>query len=183
VADVQWDSKLADEREDNRMVEINDASAPEPLLLTRNEYLYFIDRALDGMAAILAELGDERANQRPDLPRANTPFAIVTHCLGVAEYWAGHLVAGRTVVRDRDAEFTAAGAVNDLLRRLEAAKRQLRSDVALADPRGALRESPPPAYLATRPDITQGAALQHVYEELARHHGHLEITRDLLEGP
>jgi len=162
------------------MVEINDDPIPVPMLITADEYLYFIDRALDGLAAILADLGDELANRRPDLPGANTPYAIVTHCLGVTEYWGGHLVAGRAVVRDRDAEFTASGPVSPLLQRLEAAKRQLRADVIAADPRAAMRHRPPEAYLATRPDMTQGAALQHVYEELSRHHGHLEITRDLL---
>jgi len=157
-------------------------SSPVPMLLTGDEYLYFAGRALDGMAAILTELGDGLANQRPEVPGANTAYAIVTHCLGVAEYWAGHLVAGRTVVRDRDAEFTASGPVDRLLQRVETAKRQLRSDLASADPRSALRHPPPEAYLVTRADMTQGAALQHVYEELARHHGQLEITRDLLQG-
>jgi len=29
---------------------------------------------------------------------------------------------------------------------------------------------------------TQGAVLIHVYEELAQHHGQMEITRDVLVG-
>jgi hypothetical protein len=33
-----------------------------------------------------------------------------------------------------------------------------------------------------RPDLSQGAALQHVYEELAQHRGQLEITADLLRS-
>jgi hypothetical protein len=150
------------------------------MIATREEYLYFTDRALDGMAAIVAELGDELANRRPDMPGANTPYAILNHCLGVTEYWAGHLVAGRVVARDRDAEFTSSGPVNDLLQRVEMAKQRLRADVGAADPEAPLRETPPPAYLATRPDLSQGAALLHVYEELAQHHGQLELTRDLL---
>lgn len=150
------------------------------MIVTGEEYLYFTDRALDGMAAIVAELGDELANRRPDLPGANTPYAILNHCLGVAEYWAGHLVAGRVVARDRDAEFTASGPVSDLLQRVEVAKQQLRADVGAADPGAPMHDTPAPAYLATRPDLSQGAALLHVYEELAQHHGQLELTRDLL---
>lgn len=149
-------------------------------MISDMEYLHFVDRALDGMAAILAELGDERANRRPELPGANSPYAIVTHCLGVMEYWAGHLVAGRTVRRDRDAEFTAAGPVNKLLDRIPEAKRQLRADLAAADPDAPLRHDPPPHYHSLGRELTQGGALLHVYEELAQHHGHLEITRDLL---
>jgi hypothetical protein len=98
----------------------------------------------------------------------------------VVEFWTGHLVAGRHVDRDRPAEFTASGPVSELGGRIDAAKRQLRHDLAAAEPATALRYEPPEEYLATRPDLTQGGALLHVYEELAQHHGHLEITRDLL---
>lgn len=150
------------------------------MMLSDEEYLYFADRALDGMAAILTSLGDEAANARPDLPGANSPYAIVTHCLGVLEYWAGHLVAGREVHRDREAEFTASGSVRELLSRIDAAKQQLRRDLAAADFRAPLRGEVPPRYADAVAGRTQAAALQHVYEELAQHHGHLELTRDLL---
>ncbi|PXY22904.1 hypothetical protein BAY60_20460 [Prauserella muralis] len=149
-------------------------------MLTEEQYLYFTDRALDGMAEVLTGLGDDLANTRPGLPGANSPYAIVTHCLGVAEYWAGHLVAGRTVHRDRDAEFTATGPVEELVRRVAAAKAQLRADVAAADAAAPLRHEPPPAYRDAVPGTTQAGALQHVYEELAQHRGHLELTRDVL---
>ena len=149
-------------------------------MVSDEEYLYFVDRALDGMAAILVELGDAAANVAPDLPGANSSYAIVTHCLGVLEYWAGHLVAGRPVQRDRPAEFTASGAVAALVARVEAAKRQLRADVGHAEPAAPLRHDPPADYLATRAELTQGGALLHVYEELAQHHGQLEITRDVI---
>lgn len=147
-------------------------------MITSDEYLYFAHGALDGMADVLRELGDDLANVRPDLPGANSAYAIVTHCLGVTEYWAGHVVAGRTVRRDRPAEFTAAGPIGDLIARVEMAKRQLGEDVAVADPAAAPRHEPPKD--ATKPDLTQGAALLHVYEELSQHLGQLEITRDVV---
>lgn len=149
-------------------------------MLISDDYLYFANRALDGMAEILTALGDDLANRRPALPGANSPYAIVTHCLGVLDYWVGFLVVGRPVERDRDAEFSTSGPVNELLARVRAAKGQLQADLAVADPGAALRAEPPSAYLSTRPDLTQGGALLHVYEELAQHHGQLEITRDLL---
>jgi hypothetical protein len=149
-------------------------------VVSNEEYLYFVDRAFDGMAAILVELGDDLANLRPALPAANSAYAIVTHCLGVVEFWAGRLVAGRQVHRDRPAEFTASGAVDELVARIDAAKRQLRHDLAGAEPPARLRHEPPEDYLVTTPGLTQGGALLHVYEELAQHHGQLEITRDLI---
>jgi hypothetical protein len=36
-------------------------------VVSDDDYLYFVDRALDGMAAILAGLGDDRANRRRHL--------------------------------------------------------------------------------------------------------------------
>ncbi|MEV7043555.1 DinB family protein [Amycolatopsis sp. NPDC051061] len=135
--------------------------------ISDEDYLWFTGRALDGMAAILAELGDERANRRPPLPGANTPYAIVTHCLGVLEFWAGSLVAGRAVERDRDAEFTASGPVAGLIERVAAAKEQLRADLTVAEPTEPLRAPAPAKYAGTPAGRSQGGALQHVYEELA----------------
>src|SRR5215469_983865 len=87
-------------------------------MISDEVYLLFVDHALDSMAQALQQLGDDLANRRPDVPGANSPYAIVTHCLGVIEYWAGHLVAGREVERDRDAEFTASGDVDELVARI-----------------------------------------------------------------
>ena len=79
-------------------------------MISSDDCLWFIDDALNGMIAIVSDLGDDLANAKPVLPGANSPFAVLTHCLGVMEYWAGAMIAGRDVVRDRDAEFAAAAA-------------------------------------------------------------------------
>ncbi|HKE75239.1 MAG TPA: DUF664 domain-containing protein [Acidimicrobiales bacterium] len=152
------------------------------LTLSLDDYLWFVDEALAGMAAIVTELGDELANRRPDLPGANSPYAILTHCLGVIEWWAGHAVAGRVVERDRDAEFRAAGPVAALATRVEEARRRLRADVATLDSAAPLRGTdglwPEDADLPIA--RTQGGALFHIYEELAQHRGQMEGGRDLL---
>ncbi|MDQ2882961.1 MAG: DinB family protein [Actinomycetota bacterium] len=149
-------------------------------MISIDDFLYYVDDALDGMARIVSELGDGLANRRPDLPGANSPFAILTHCLGVMEYWGGEVVAGRSIVRDRPAEFRATGGVAELTDRVERARQQLRADVVALDPSGPPRSSPhamdPTLPLAR----TQGGALLHIYEELAQHRGQLEITRDVL---
>jgi hypothetical protein len=93
----------------------------------------------------------------------------------------GHLVAGRPVERDRRAEFAAAGPVKDLVERVAAVKEQLRADLAAAQFAVPLRVEPPAEYAATKPDLTQGAALLHVFEELAQYQGQLEISRDFLQ--
>ncbi|GAA5049544.1 hypothetical protein HNP84_004252 [Thermocatellispora tengchongensis] len=149
-------------------------------MITDDDYLYYAGRALDGMAAIVAGLGDDLANVRPPLPGANSPYALLTHCLGVVSYWAGHLVAGRGIARDRDAEFTAAGPVGPLLEEVAAARARLAEDVRAADPAARLRGTPSPAFLGPDRELTQGSALMHVYEELAQHHGQMEILRDAI---
>lgn len=151
------------------------------LTLSVSDYLWFVDQALGQMVGIVRELGDEAASTRPDLPGANSPYAILTHCLGVMEYWAGELVAGRDITRDRDAELVAAGSVEDLVARTTAVRRQLEEDLADLEPEAPLHR--PPAF---REDAalpwgrTQAGALLHVYEELAQHLGQMELSRDLL---
>ena len=86
-------------------------------MISVDDYLWFVDEALDGMVAIVTKLGDDKANRRPDIPGANSPYVILHHCLGVMEYWGGHVVAGRPTHRDRAAEFRASGPVDELVAR------------------------------------------------------------------
>src|SRR5262245_28163083 len=149
-------------------------------MISTDDFLWFVDEALNGMVAIVETLGDEGANRRPDLPGANSPYAILFHCLGVMEYWGGQVVAGRTVDRDRDAEFRASGPVADLIASAQQAQRRFRADIVTADPRA----RPLGGHPTTGPDelelTSQGHALLHVMEEVCQHLGQMELTRDLL---
>lgn len=152
----------------------------EALMIDRADYLYFAERALDGMTGIVVELGDDLANRRPPLPGANSPYALLMHCLGVVDFWSGHLVGGRVVDRDRQAEFLATGSVASLAARVADAKTRLSQDVSTAAPSAPVRARPPAEFLGPPRDHTQGSALQHAYEELAQHHGQMEIIRDVI---
>jgi uncharacterized damage-inducible protein DinB len=149
-------------------------------MISAEDYLFFVDEALDGMVEIVTELGDDLANRRLDVSGANSPYAVLTHCLGVMEYWGGHIVAGRRIERDRDAEFRATGTVADLVDRARRARRQLASDIAGLEPDAAPRGVPKPEDAALPVARTQGGALIHVYEELAQHRGQMETCRDVL---
>ena len=148
-----------------------------------DDFLYFVDEALEGMVAVVTELGDELANRRLDLPGANSPYAILYHCLGVMEYWGGAMVAGRSIERDRDAEFRASGGVGELVRRTWQARRQLDADIADMEPLAPPRGTPEPEDAELPLARTQGGVLIHVYEELAQHRGQMEVTRDALRAP
>jgi Protein of unknown function (DUF664) len=147
-----------------------------------DELVSYTERAVDQMADIVGELGDDLANRRPALPGANSPYAILRHCLGVMEFWGGQVVAGRLVQRDRAAEFRASGPVAALIAAVRDGKASFRADAAKADPGAPPRGTHPttgPDELETR---SQGSALLHVLEEVTQHLGHMELTRDVLRN-
>jgi hypothetical protein len=150
------------------------------LALSTSDFLWFVDHALDEMVAILRHLGDERANRRPDLPGANSPYVILTHCLGVMEYWGGRMVAGRAIERDRDAEFRTEGATEPLILRTAGARRQLEADMGAAEPFAAPRYPLDPEDSDLPLARSQGAVLVHIFEELTQHLGQMQITRDVI---
>ena len=143
----------------------------------------YVDRAVDQMAAIVTELGDDLANRKPVLPGSNSPYAILRHCLGVMEFWGGKVVAGREITRDRDAEFRARGPVTGLTAATADAKRRFRGDAATAEfaapPRGGMDDDMSPDELEFS---SQGHALLHVLEEVTQHLGQMELTRDVLRA-
>ena len=149
-------------------------------MISTDDYLWFVNRTLDQMVTVLGELGDEHASEVPDLAGANSAYGIVTHCVGVMTSWAGHLVAGREVVRNRDTEFSATGSVADLVAKVEAARHQIREDVGEGSFDAPLHFAVSPADADLPFGLRQGAALFHIFEELAQHLGQMEITRDLL---
>lgn len=153
-------------------------------MIGTDDMMWFLDRALDGMVEIVEGLGDDLANQRPGLEGANSAYAILTHCLGVMEFWGGHVVAGRPSHRDRDAEFVAAGEVADLVRRTREARDQLARDLQGLEPQAAPRSPLPEGHPDASLPIarTQGGVVVHVFEELAQHRGQLELTRDVLRA-
>lgn len=151
-------------------------------MISKDDYLCFVDEQLQAMIAMVLELGDALANQALDVPGSNSPYAILTHCLGVMEYWGGHVVAGRSSERHRASEFAAEGEVRELVQRARAARDRLVRDVEGAEP-----ESAPRSAVDSDPDMpqitrTQGGALLHIYEELARHRGQMDITHDVLQS-
>ena len=136
--------------------------------------------SLSSMTEILKGLGDELANTRPDLPGANSPYAVVFHCVGVIEHWAGSVIAGLKIPRDRATEFTATGRVDDLITRVDDVRARLPEwvDIAL---REGIRDRTVTG--STRPEAATATAewvLTHVVRELAQHLGQLELTRDVL---
>ena len=144
------------------------------------EFVQFVERAFNGMVAIAEQLGEDLVNVRPDLAGANSAYVIITHCIGLTDWWVGLMIAGRPVVRDRDAEFLAEGTVAQSRDAVAALLDRLRNDLAAMVPGSPLRhpERLPDTWSVR--DWTQDVALIHTLEELAQHHGQLELGRDIL---
>ena len=150
-------------------------------MISLDDFLFFLDDVLDGMVRIVVQRGDDRAGRRPAINSVNSPYATLAHCIGVMDFWGGHVIAGRQSVRDRDAEFRESGSVADLVSRTQRARQQLAVDLATIEPAAAPRGAPLHEDDASLPlGSTQGGALLHLYSELAIHRGHMEVCRDLL---
>ena len=135
----------------------------------------------DEMVAIVAGLDDATANTTPDVPGANSPYALLTHCLGMMRYWSSTANRGIEVPRDRAAEFVATGPVAELVERAGRVRAEFLQDCRAADLTAAPANPPSRADLADASWLaTTEGVLLHVVEELCQHLGHLEITRDVL---
>ncbi len=141
-------------------------------------FLPFIDEALDGMVGIAEMLGDERINLCPDLPATNSPYAILTHCVGMTGYWLGSVLCERPSTRDRDSEFRARGTVAEIRQAVRTLQTQIRKDISHVQGDQPIDHS---LDLHGHTEYhTQGDVLLHCYTELAQHHGQMELTRDIL---
>lgn len=139
------------------------------------------DESLAAMQAILAAMTTEQANRAPDLPGANSPYAIGTHCVGMVDFWAGSVIAGLRIPRDRDGEFRAQGDPQQLCAELGRVRASFPQRVEIALTEGVRDRT---ASGTTRSDTVQTASatwiLIHIVRELSQHLGQLELTRDVL---
>lgn len=143
----------------------------------RTMLLAFLDYQRETMVQKIEGLTEEQARWRPS-PTANSLLNLVFHLTGVERGWFESAIAGRTIDRDRDAEFvdlpsdvTVASAV-DGYRRRWAISNEIATSVSPDDP--------------CQSEHTKGMqvrwVLVHLLEETARHAGHADITRELIDG-
>jgi hypothetical protein len=154
------------------------ADAPD----LRSDLAWFIlERHLGPMVAIAGELGDDLVNVTPDLPGANSGYVIVWHSAAVVQWWTRHVILGQEHPRDRESEFSAAGDVASLTARVDEVRRGLLEDLPKMQLAAAPASDPGPGWGDAPIRRSVGGVLLHLVEELAQHHGHLQLTRDLLK--
>jgi len=150
-------------------------------MISIDDFLSFSDRTFNGYRRALDRLDDTTVNVLPDLPGANSPYQLVIHALGAMDWWTSHIILGNPSDRDRPTEFEASGTLDTALQELSAGQERLH---ALGPQLAAAVELANPAQTSTpfEGEWTVGACMIHVYEELAQHLGHLEITVDLVRS-
>src|SRR5437870_3009642 len=132
----------------------------------------------DRLLETIADLDDEAVNWKPPVPGGNSLLVLVTHALGSAEQHVIGEAAGKTVVRNRDAEFASKGGSAHLAARATEVRRRI--DDAIVGLEGRLdeeREPPFRSWPGTR--ATARDRLVHSISHTAEHVGHAQLTRDL----
>jgi hypothetical protein len=143
----------------------------------RIRFGYEFDRLLETIAG----LDDEAVNWKPPVPGGNSLLVLVTHTLASAEEHIVGKAAGKTVVRNRDAEFVVMGGSGHLAARAAEVRRRI--DDALAALEGRLdEERDPPVGKWPSPRGTARDRLIHSVSHTAEHVGHAQLTRDLLKA-
>ena len=128
----------------------------------------------DIMVYKIEGLDEEQARFRP-APDAPSLLNLIVHLTGVERRWFEQIIAGRAIDRDRDAEFreldvTVADAV-------AAYRAQWQRSNEVYDAIGSLDDACP-----GESGYSVRWVLQHMVEEVARHAGHADITRQLIDG-
>ena len=154
------------------------SAAPSEL----GSYAAFIQRVVEGAVAALSELSDEQINWSSGAVHANSMYAVATHLVAMGECWVLGLVDGGVVVRDRQAEFRAAGAATDVVVRLQDWGRacgvllqSLESSALAEDALVPAEYFEAGGFAAGR--FSRRECLMHVLEHSALHLGHLQMMQ------
>ncbi len=134
---------------------------------------------------VLTELKDvpEAILNRPvQMPEANSLFAIATHLVGAGEAWTLGFVGGRTIQRDRAAEFHATGKYADIDQRYERWIADLHDTLDTLPDSELGRPTTAPVYREglDAEVMLVGDVLVHALEHTALHLGHVQITKQVL---
>jgi uncharacterized damage-inducible protein DinB len=142
----------------------------------RGALLHFLRANRAAAVAVVAGLSESDA-RRSVVPSAWDPFTMLVHLAGVERHWFNLVLAG-----DRSDTPARPGTPTSLADAVEAFRMEgERSDAILA---GLSLDDPltyQPEELVGEVTTVRGVLL-HVIEELARHAGHLDVARELIDG-
>lgn len=135
--------------------------------------LSFLDQYREIIIWKIEDLDETQARWRPALG-ANSLLNLLVHLTGVERRWSQQVIAGEQIERDRDAEF---GERSETVPEAIDAYRK-----ACARTNEIARAMSPDDTCAGDDGYSVRWVLVHLIEEVARHAGHADITRQLLDG-
>jgi hypothetical protein len=156
----------------------------EPVGTTDQVFLAYLDFFRATVAAKIDGL-DEADLRRSVLPSGWTPLELVKHLVAMERRWLVWGFEGEVVEEpwfdERDDRWYTAptDTVSDLLERLHAGGRRTRAVVERSRLDDVGRPGP---RWSGDPPATLERVLFHVLQEYARHVGHLDVVRELLDG-
>ena len=136
-------------------------------------YRYHFRRLIGWYLEALDPLPAEAFTWRPPMPEANSLFAICSHAVGSAEWWALSCVGDAPLERDRDAEFAVEQTWSELRGRFTAWLAQVDTLLTPMTTEQFQAISRHPAG-----DRMNRRCLTHTIEHLGLHLGHVELTID-----
>lgn len=125
---------------------------------------------------------DDEAVRRPFVPSGTSLLGLVKHLAHVERYWYQRVIAGRDVAvpwmdgdTGADWRFDASETRADVVAFYEAEVAESRGiHAGLTDPDATVDEDGEP--------VSVRRILIHMVEEVARHCGHADIIRELIDG-
>ena len=136
--------------------------------------LAFLDQYREIMIWKIEDLDETQARFRPT-ENGNSLLVLIVHLTGVEWSWSEQVIAGNEIDRDRDAEFREMDA-----RGVDAAIDAYRAACARTNEIARARAPDDPC------EVEKGFSVRwvllHLIEETARHAGHADITRELIDG-
>jgi hypothetical protein len=137
--------------------------------------LSFLDQYRDTMVFKISGLDEEQARWAP-AETSNPLLTLIVHLTGVERGWSEGVILGQEVDRDRDAEFNELVASTTVERAVAAYLEQGKRTNEIID--GADLDAACPG----EPGYSVRWVVLHLIEETARHAGHADITRELIDG-
>jgi len=136
--------------------------------------LAYLDQYREIMIWKIEDLDETQARFRPT-DHANSLLNLIVHLTGVEWSWSEQVIAGNEIDRDREAEFREIDALG-----VAAAIDAYRA--AAARTNEIAREMKPDDPCRGEAGFSVRWVLLHLIEETARHAGHADITRELIDG-
>jgi uncharacterized damage-inducible protein DinB len=148
-------------------------------------YSRYIREKIAQIHAALRDLRENELNRTPDLPGANSAYAIATHTFGYMRAWVLGIICGRDLRRDRPTEFASRGTYQELGKAACALAAEIEAALQELDPATLGDRFVPARELWGEGDpveLERRGCLAHVLEHAGIHLGHIQMTVESLRA-